>query len=164
MNITTKIDFKTYYRFTLNLLYRRFIMIFITILAILWLIGSIIYFLGYRTFFVEPPYFLLVFSLFILSYPILLFFTSKKYFNSNLKLKESIVYEFNTETIKMTGESFHSEMSWSTVYKVVETKKWILIYQSKSAANLIQISDLGDKLNEFRTLVKGTKVKATLRQ
>ena len=139
-------------------------MIFITILAALWLIGSSLYFLGYTTFFVDPPYFLLIVSLIILSYPLWLFYSAKKYFKSNLKLKENIVYEFNLDTIKMTGDSFHSEMSWSTVYKVVETKKWILIYQSKSAANLIQISDFEDKLNEFKTLVKATKVKATLRK
>ena len=163
MRITTKLDFKTYYRFSLNLLYRRFIMIFITILAVMWLIGSLIYFLGYTTFFVDPPFFLLIVSLIILAYPIWMFYSAKKYFKSNLKLKESIVYEFNPDTIKMTGESFHSEMSWSTVYKVVETKKWMLIYQSKSAANLIQISEFEDKLNEFRTLIKATKVKATLR-
>ena len=162
MRITTKLDFKTYYRFTLSMTYRRFIMVFATILAILWLIGSSVYFFGYNTFFVDPPYFLLVVSLIILSCPIWLTYSAKKHFNSNLKLKESIVYEFYPDIIKMTGESFHSEMSWSTIYKVVETKKWILIYQSRTAANLLRISDFEDKLDEFKALVKETKVKATL--
>ncbi len=44
----------------------------------------------------------------------------------------------------MEGESFNAKLSWNKIYKVKETKNWILIFQSRQVANLILKSDIWD--------------------
>jgi hypothetical protein len=39
--------------------------------------------------------------------------------------------------MKLTGETFNTEMKWDKTYKIEELKNWFLIYQSKKTANII---------------------------
>ncbi len=57
-------------------------------------------------------------------------------------IQEIVSYEFSNETIRINGESFSSEISWNSILKVEQVRKWILIYQSKMVANIIPKSDL----------------------
>jgi hypothetical protein len=97
---------------------------------------------------------------FILIYPIITYINSKKMFSSSVRLQEEITYEFTNDKIKITGETFNSEMDWAKTYKVLELKEWILIYQNKMIANVIPKELFGDNLQEFKVKVQNNNIKA----
>ena len=61
------------------------------------------------------------------------------------------------------GETFTSEMDWSKIHKILELKDWVLIYQSNSTANIIKKEYFGEKIEEFRALVRNKGIKAKLK-
>jgi hypothetical protein len=61
--------------------------------------------------------------------------------------------------MKITGETFSSEMDWSKIYKVLELKNWILIYQSKLIANAIPKESFDDNLESFKEIVRNKNIK-----
>ena len=64
---------------------------------------------------------------------------------SNGRISETIIYEFDNENILITGESFNSRLSWDKIYSVTENKDWILIWQSRQGANVLQKRDFKNK-------------------
>ena len=165
MKIETRLEFKKY----LKLVYRQSFlngkMIFFAILGIAMLVVPLLHFLGFNIPYDNPPYFQLLFGIFIVFIiPILVYFSAKRNFNSNRRLQEKIAYEFTEETIKITGETFNSEMDWSKIYKIKELKNWILIYQSKLTMNIIYKDAFGKDILEFRELVLKNKVKTNIKE
>lgn len=55
-------------------------------------------------------------------------------------------------------------MDWTKIYKILELKNWILIYQNRQIANLIPKEYFGDNLHEFKELVKRKGIKAKLKK
>lgn len=82
--------------------------------------------------------------------PILTYLSAKKNYNTNARLKETIEYNFDNENIIVTGESFNSKLTWEKVYKITESKDWVLIWQNKLIANIIPKRDF--KIGELETL------------
>jgi hypothetical protein len=165
MTIATKLHFKGYLNLMYHLTYRNSIMVFLTMLGLVMFFGSILYFVGIKIPVDSPPYFQLIFGFFVLGFiPLSVYRKSKKNFFSHGKLQEKIIYEFTDEKITLKGETFHSEMEWTKIYIIAELKDWILIYQNRQIANLIPKGSFGDKIDEFKTLVKKKAVKAKLRK
>jgi hypothetical protein len=165
MIIDTKLEFKSYLSLIYILTYRKPIMIIITFVGFVMFVGSILYFLGYKIPFDEPPYFQIVFGFFtigVVTYSV--YSSCKKNFSSHGKLLEKVVYEFTDEKISQTGETFSSEMDWTKIYKVLELKDWILIYQSKQVANLLPKIAFGKNLDEFKRIVQNKNIKTKLRK
>jgi len=164
MKIETKLDFKRYLKLTYVLLYRKPVMIFLTICGLLMFILSILYFLGSKSLFADPPYFQVVFGLFVIALlPFSIYKSARKNFSSHGRLQEKITYEFTDEKIKLIGESFNSEMSWDKTYKILELKNWILIYQNRQAINILPKDSFGENLTEFKALVKSKNIKSKLK-
>ena len=164
MIIETKLDFKRYLRLMYSLTYCKPIMIFLTIVGLTMFIGSILYFLGFNVPIDSPPYFQFIFGFFIIAIlPFSIYRSGKKNFSSHGRLQEKIIYEFTDERIKITGETFNSELDWTKTYKITELKNWILIYQNRQIANILSKDSFGDKISEFRTLVKSKNIKAKLK-
>jgi hypothetical protein len=139
--------------------------IFVLIIAIFSFIPSILYLLGAKVPFNNPPYLQLIFGIVIIFIlPLMIVRGANKAYESHLRLQEKMIYEFTQSGIKITGESFNSEMDWTKIYKVKERKNWILIYQSQQVANIIKKESLGDNLIEFRELVKKQGIKSSLRK
>uniref|UniRef100_UPI0028EAF470 YcxB family protein n=1 Tax=Chryseobacterium indoltheticum TaxID=254 RepID=UPI0028EAF470 len=65
------------------------------------------------------------------------YFRLKNAFFSNKKIQEEIIYTFTEEKVQTKGETFEGDFAWNTVYKIKETKDWLLIYQSKTTMNMI---------------------------
>jgi hypothetical protein len=90
--------------------------------------------------------------------PLLTYFTAKKNYVANKRMSEIIEYQFDKDNLFMKGESFHSQLTWDKVYKVTQTKNWLLIWQNRQIANPVpkrdvwegQIEDLKIILNEHR--------------
>jgi len=63
----------------------------------------------------------------------------------------------------MTGESFHSQLTWDKVYKVTETKNWILIWQNRQIANAIPKRDVWDgQIEDLKKILTAHKIKNNL--
>ena len=97
---------------------------------------------------------LFFFPLIILILPFSIYRNAKKNFESTPRIQEKINYEFTNEQIKISGESFTTELTWEKTYKVLELKNWILIYQNPRVANVIPKEAFGNNLGEFRELVR----------
>ena len=148
-----------------TLTYRKPITILLTIIGLTMFFGSILYFLGFKIPVDGPPYFQIIFGFTIIAImPFSIYIGGKKNFSSNARLQEKISYEFTDEKIKQIGETFNSDMDWTKIYKILELKDWILIYQNRQIANIIHKESFGDNLNEFKDLVKSKGVRAKLRK
>ncbi len=78
--------------------------------------------------------------------------------NFSLLIGETIEYQFDNEEIIVTGQSFSSRFSWNKIYKVTETKDWVLIWQNRQMANVIpKRSFEGDDLKSFKEIVNNQK-------
>lgn len=71
--------------------------------------------------------------------------------------------EFTSDKISITGETYKSEMQWEKIYKVKEAGGWILLYITPYQAYFIPTKDFGDKLDEFRQIVRSQPIKQKLR-
>jgi hypothetical protein len=164
MIIETKLDFNGYLKLMYTLTYRKPIVIFLTIIGWTMFIGSILYFMGFNIPADSPPYFHVCFGFFVVAIlPFSIYWSGKKNFASNSRIQERIVYEFIDDKIKITGETFNSELGWEQTYKIKELKNWILIFQNRQSANILPKEAFGEKLNDFRMLVKSKHVKANLK-
>lgn len=139
-------------------------MIVITIFSFIMFLLAILYFLGVDFLFAEKPFFPLFFGfVIIVVIPLSIYFNARKNFSTHGLIKEKIIYEFTDDKICHTGETFHYEMDWTKIYKIVEMKNWILIFQNRQIANTIPKESFGENLMEFRNLVKSKNIKAKLK-
>lgn len=91
------------------------------------------------------------------------YFRLKNAFYSNKKIQEEITYTFTDENIQTKGETFEGDFAWNTVYKIKETKDWLLIYQSKTTMNMVPKKCFSDsQISELRNMIKKSNVKAKL--
>jgi len=91
------------------------------------------------------------------------YFRLKNAFFSNKKIQEEIVYTFTDEKVQTKGETFEGDFAWNTVYKIKETKDWLLIYQSKTTMNMVPKKYFSDsQISELRNIIKKSNVKAKL--
>ena len=166
IRIESKLSLKEYIRLMYRLTYRKPMVIIISLIGFFMLILSALYFLGLYRSTDQPPYSQLAAGLFVsLVLPFSVYRAAKRQFNSNERLKELIVYEFNPEHIQITGESFRSELTWSKTHKIIEISDWIIIYQSKLVANVIPRRCFEPhQLDIFRNLVKSTNVRFRLKK
>jgi len=70
----------------------------------------------------------LIFPLFVLAFlPAITYFAAKRNYSSNKRMQEMIEYKFGKNDLTIQGESFNSQMTWDKIYKVSQTKEWLLI-------------------------------------
>lgn len=91
------------------------------------------------------------------------YFRLKNAFYSNKKIQEEIVYTFTDEKVQTKGETFEGDFAWNTVYKIKETKEWLLIYQSKTTMNMVPKKYFSQsEIIELRKIIGKNNVKAKL--
>jgi hypothetical protein len=96
-------------------------------------------------------------------FPLITYFTAKKNFAANTRSGEMVEYIFGDNDLVMHGESFNSQLSWEKIYKVTQTKNWILIWQNKQFANLIPRRDIWEgQIEELKEILINHKVKNNL--
>lgn len=149
----THFSLKDYQGLTLFLTYRRPAVIAISLMGIFLLFSSLLLFILSDEKINSIILQLTLGCTFVILYPLYIIYSARRNYKTHGKIQERIVYEFTNEKIRMVGESFKSEMNWMKVYKVHEVNDWIIIYQSKSMANFLPKSSLGENINAFRNLV-----------
>jgi len=162
MKIITKIEFKDYLNWNIQMILRRPIMLVFPIAISFILFNNIDLILSFDIF--SVIYVVVVLSI-IIWMPIKTRQKIKKDFESNKTLQEEITYQFTNEKIEIIGETFHSEVSWTTVFKVNELKDWFLIYQGNNAVNLVPKKNFTrQQKQDLRNLITSHNIKCKLRK
>ena len=146
--IKTKMTQQDFIGASFALRYRRISTKIITGVAVLYL-GYNIYLsviypdAAYATLFIAP--------LIIILIPLILSYLSAIVtYKTSKRLAEDIEYTFSDDYFSIKGESFNSQYSWDKIYKVSQTKSWILIWQNSLIATPIPKRDLQE--SDIRTL------------
>ncbi|HHW00604.1 MAG TPA: YcxB family protein [Clostridiaceae bacterium] len=94
----------------------------------------------------NPPFFIemlpmISFVLFIVfcvfGYRWLIRYSAKKHYNSNKLAREETTYIFTEEGIERSSESGTYRAKWNELYKIIETKRAVMLYSSDMTAWII---------------------------
>ncbi|MEP7263904.1 MAG: YcxB family protein [Bacteroidota bacterium] len=154
MIITSEISLREYIKLLLKLTYKKpvmWLLIFVACVMLAWIISYYNNLLPVP----EPTYYQFVtLGLITVVQPLVIFFMIKKNYNSSNHLKERLLIGFGDQEIKITGDSFYMELNWSKIYKVVELKKWFLIYQNNLSAILVPVKSFDEEqLSSFKKML-----------
>jgi len=157
MVIHTLVPFKAYVKLLFTLTYRKPIMILLVSVAILLVLWIIDYRLNIFT--LPAPSYYQYFTLFLIGIvqPSVIYNNIYKNYHSSSHLKEKLKIEFTPTQIKITGESFYTELAWQKIFKVLELNNWFLIFQNNFSAIIIPKKVLQPNEAEFVALVKSIK-------
>ena len=153
--VTTQLTFDDFKKLSFHLMYRHFVIKFLTGFGIFFTVLVILlYFLnGMEDFNTSGLILGLVFTFML---PIITYRSAKTNYSSNQRVSENMTYEFDDSEISIEGESFNTTLTWDKVFKVSESKDFILIWQSRQTANAIPRRDFSnDKFVKFRQIVSG---------
>lgn len=155
--IESKLSLEDYRKLSFQLLYKRWSIIFVTV----W--GFIMLFFPFLILTILPGAriniaCLVVGMIFILLYPILTYFSSKSNYAAQKRIGEAVTYTFDDETIRSKGESFESTFTWDKVYRISQTKQFLLLWESKVTAHIIPLRYCSaEQLNAIRAVASKYK-------
>ena len=160
MPIKSKLSEQDFINVTFVLLYSKISMKIFTGLISLFLIVSILT----ATLLPNVSFSQIILPVVLLSVmPLLTYFGAKRNFLANKRISETIEYHFDNDYLSMKGESFNSQLTWDKVYKVTQTKNWLLIWQNRQIANPIPKRDIWDgQISELKETLDKHKVKNNL--
>lgn len=162
MKVITKIEFKDYLNWNIQMILRRPIMLVFPIAIIFILFNNLDLILSFDIF---SLIYIVVVLLILIWMPIRTRKKIKMDFESNKSIQEEITYEFSNEKIEITGETFHSEVSWTTVFKINESKDWFMIYNGNNVVNLVPKKNFTQQQKQdLRTLITSHNIKSKLRK
>jgi hypothetical protein len=158
MILKTKLNLEDYRKLVFTLTYRKPLTLLMSFLGLYMTIGGALTYFGVLSNNENMPFqFVFGIVLTVLT-PYKIYTTANRNYSTNLKLQEEIDYEFTPEQLIIKGESFTSELKWSTTFKIEELTHWILIYQSKTTANIIPKKNISEaELEELRFIFRAQK-------
>lgn len=90
-------------------------------------------------------------------------FKAFKIYQSNPRVNEVREYTFENDFLKIQGETFYQQFTWSKLYKVTRTKDWLYIWQDSVTALPISKKDLSkDCLIYLKILLQNNGVQNNL--
>lgn len=139
---------KDMYNFLMGHMYSSFSGIFSILLSI----GAIgLFFFGKKS---EQSILLLVVAgLFLIGTPLQLLFKAKQQVTLNPMFKEPFTYTINSNGITVSQNEEKLETTWDSISRVVENRKTIVLYASRTSAYIMPKEQLGDKCNEFKKII-----------
>lgn len=159
MLIKTKLSEKDYINSNFILLYSKVsIKIFTTLISIFLVLTIVLAVLSYS------PYSQIFVPLaMLIVMPFMTYFSAKRNFDTNKMTGETIEYQFDNSYFSIKGESFSGSLPWERVYKVTQTKNWILVWQNMRNANPIPKRDISEvQLVEIKQILASHNVKNNL--
>ena len=100
-------------------------------------------------------FFMVVYPILILALnPLSVYMTAKRSFNNIKTNGETIEYHFEDNGLLTKGETFSMESTWDSIYKVTQTKHWIMIWRNRQVANPIPKTSVSEgELSELKHLL-----------
>ncbi|OCX50724.1 hypothetical protein BEL04_18470 [Mucilaginibacter sp. PPCGB 2223] len=151
--LNTQLGFKPYYNVNLYMLLRRKVIWFMLLLIIVMIVLSIISRDGDHTY----TYLAIFYTLFTLTFPLLIYFSAKRQYKKITAMHEPKSYEFSAEGIKLTGETIRMETGWVNINKAIKRKADFILFSSNSRNFFyLPMADFENEqsLNQFENLVK----------
>ena len=93
--------------------------------------------------------------LLLLYIPVTLWLRAKHTLQTNEVLAGVLHYEVSEACIRVTQGTEAGELPWEHIYKMVSTKKQILIYSNRINAYIIPREQLGSRYDELKQLASG---------
>jgi hypothetical protein len=157
VQLKTKISLEDYRRINFLLIYKRPLMVFVTLMGIMNIISFLLYCFGVKAFVstLEYPLInLLIGAVLTFLVPISIYNNSKKIYNTNKYLQEESEWTIDKIRLSAKGPSYYSEFDWKKIYKIKKLNRWILIYQDKLIVNIIPLDSFSSEsdFNSFREL------------
>ena len=158
MKIKTKVNFKDYLKLLYSLAYEKTILrllLGVAFLILLWII-----FFNFEIFDLPKPliYQYITFILIAVVQPMVIYLTIRRTYKSSNQLQETSQFEISAKDFKINGESYYMEVKWEKLFKIVEKRKWFLLYQNNLSAILIPKKDMSAKdITNFRKILKDIK-------
>jgi len=160
MVIKSKLTKQDFINLNFILLYSKISMKVLTALTAFLFLVSIV-----ASIFSNHDYFPAVIFLFILLIftPLHTYISAVRNFKASNRGSETIEYHFDNEYLSVKGESFNAQLSWDKIYKVTQTKNWILIWQNRQAGNPIPKGNISEEqIGELKEILDNHKVKNNL--
>lgn len=143
IKITTKLTFEDFRKVNFYLLYRKGVSKFSLGMGTFLLLGTLTFYILEPDFYTQFPVIPVALGLAMtILPPYSILRTSKKNYNSNSRISETISYRFDNDVIEISGESFHSKLTWDKIYELTVTKSWVLIWPNGQVANVIPRRDI----------------------
>ena len=155
MLITTHVSFKEYLKLLFVLTYKKPMMRFLVLIAIMTLIWITIFYL-HISHLPKPSFYQYI----IIIQPVAIYSTIRKNYYSSSYLNETLKIEFTKKQIRITSDSFYIELKWEKTHKVQELKNCFLIYENNLSAIIIPKKCLNHKDEEFKEFFKALPQKS----
>ncbi|WP_207431480.1 YcxB family protein [Sabulibacter ruber] len=154
ITLTTKLSEQDYIKVNFHFVFRKWKSKFILALGIFSLLSVL--FLYLTDALTEVPWIGLIFGLyFTVGFPVQLYFAAKKAYKTHQRVSETIVYEFDRDMVRITGESFQSNFTWDKIHSLTENKDWVLIWTTPQVANVVPKRDFSpEQLRLFKEIAK----------
>lgn len=156
MRLKAKVTFKQYLRLLYSLAYEKpglRLLVLVAFLLLLWII------LSWLDLFNLPKpviYQYITLILIVVAQPLVIYFTIRRNYLSSNHLRETLDMKLTDTRIEIRGESFYMEILWPRIFKIVERKRWFLIYQNNLSAIIIPKRHLEEsEIIEIREILKG---------
>ncbi len=170
MKFSANIEFRTFLKLTYTLAYRKVLNVLLVAIGVLLLLLALVY--AFTYFFTEyshpgmPTDIMTLLAVGISSLlltPLSEFWRIKRMFSSNSLIRDRIFYHISHESVNISGESFDSVLKWSSLWKVLETRQWFLLYQSRDIFTPIPKDAMtNEQVDEIRTIIQRADVKKKL--
>ena len=141
--ITTHITYPEYKQLQYQHMYSKPFMRVITVLGMLTVIAYVVMLKAYHYNLLDSDWSILGVVLVTMAVyaPVSAYFTIKKGFRRNLRLQETITYNFSESGVAITGESFTNTFTWVKLYKVQYISGWLKLYHNLRISNPIKLRE-----------------------
>jgi hypothetical protein len=161
--ISTRLSLEDFVKANYALFFQKGVIKFIFFMAMVWIISPFVFYAADISKEIEWTQAIvgIVFPTFLL---VSINISARKNYNTNKRVGESVTYEFSDESLKITAETSNANIPWDKLYKVTQTKNWLLIWQSGQLANIIPKRDTNTAdLAIIKSIVQQNNVKNNLK-
>lgn len=158
MKLKVKVSIRQYLKILFSLAYTRPLMILLVCFAFLLVLWIALYHLEILNLPEPVIYQYITLLLIAVIQPSVIFITIIRNYYSSNHLRETLEMDLAENEIRIRGESFYMEILWPKIYKIVEKKKWFLIYQNNLSAILIPKKDLSrEQIKQIQEILGSVK-------
>lgn len=158
MRLKAKVTFKQYLRLLYSLAYEKPVLRLLVAFALLLLVWIVLSWLDLFNLPEPLIYQYITLILILVVQPFMIFYTIYRNYQSSNHLRETLDMRLTDTRIKIRGESFYMEILWPRIFKIVERKRWFLIYQNNLSAIIIPKRGLDEsEVSEVRNILKGVE-------
>lgn len=149
--------FKPYFRFIFRQNFLKPLPLLIVLFALINLFLLSNYFLKFMYFELKYPWFqmILVLTVFVIT-PVYFYYINKKHFYKTPDISETKTYDINDDEIKISNVNSNVTIAWNQLYRISESRDFIIIYFDYATAYLINKAHFQstDDLNTLYAIVK----------